>query len=223
MAEYSGGQPTFGEAIQAGALRAVEDLDVAYPYKVISQDLSTGLVSLEPLIQVLEEDGEVYDLPPLSEVPVSYPSGGGFHLVYPLSEGDEGFVVCSSRSMSQWVESGDPQAAPEGRRLSSLTDAVFFPGLRPRNNPRPELEEGLLSIGSNEDGSGEIAIPGGSIRIGSRTASDALAKSAPVTSDLTSIATDLQTIATALNGLGAPVVITFPGPSANATLKLKAE
>lgn len=219
---YDGDTPTDGELILSGAERAIEEISVAYPYAVVEQDAATGLVSLAPLIRVRGDDGDIADLPRLSEVPVSYPSGGGYHLVYPLSKGDEGLVIAASRSISQWVESGDAKADPEGRRISSLTDAVFFPGLRPRSNPRAELQTGAMSIGSDA-GNKEVVVIGDPVRVGSPSAVDSVAKSAPVTVDLTKIAADFQQIIVIFTSLGKGFAPTFTSVSDNATSKLKAE
>lgn len=219
---YDGKTPSLREAIKIGADRAIERLRISYPYAVKTFNKDTGLASLTPLIRVKNSDGSISDLPVLEEVLVSFPSGGGYHFVFPLVEGDEGTVITSSRSMTQWVESGDPKAEPEGRRVSSLTDATFIPGIKSRKNPRVELQLGVLSLGS-DDGDLEVVIQGSPVRIGSTTADDAVAKSVPVTSDLTKVATDLKSIQTALSSHGIPVNITFSGPANNATTKLKAD
>jgi hypothetical protein len=219
---YDGDTPTLGEVIRIGAQHAVEDINVAYPYEVIEQDLNTGLVVVAPLIKVRDDQDNVAELPVLEEVVVQYPSGGGYHFVYPLAEGDEGIVILSSRSISQWVESGDKEADPEGRRISSLADAFFIPGIRSRVNARPELVSQVLSLGC-DDGVQEVVVKGAPVRVGSETASDALAKSVPVTSDLTKIAADMVTIAAEFLALGRAFSPSFTSPTNNATTKILGE
>lgn len=219
---YIGDTPSEAENIETGARNIVKRMAVSYPYKVVSQDSESGLVSLDPLIKIVAADGVISDLPSLVEVPVAYPAGGDYHLFFPLSAGDEGMVVVSSRSMSQWVESGDPEANPEGRRVSSLVDAVFFPGLRPRTNPRAELANGVLSIGS-DSGTKEVVVIGAPVRVGSPTASNPVAKSVPVTTDLGKMVADNQQLVAILLTLGKSYVPTLTSVTANATSKLLAE
>lgn len=68
-------------------------------------------------------------LPQCLDVPIFFPSGGGYTLTFPVKKDDEGLLVFSSRCIDAWWQNGKVQPAPE-LRMHDLSDGFFFPGFR---------------------------------------------------------------------------------------------
>lgn len=71
--------------------------------------------------------------PLLLNVPVQYPSGGGFTLTFPIAAGDECIVLFNDRQLDNWLTSG-PGLPPSIGRVHDLSDGIAIVGVR--NNTR---------------------------------------------------------------------------------------
>ena len=93
-------------------------------------------------------------MPIFPDVPVHYPGGGGMVFTHPISEGDEGMCIFSSRCLDSWWQHGGQQPPPDygyGRR-HSLSDGMFIPGM----NSVPQTPENISTTASqirSKDGS----------------------------------------------------------------------
>lgn len=71
--------------------------------------------------------------PLLLNVPVVFPSGGGFTLTFPIAAGDECVVLFNDRQIDTWLANG-AGSPPETGRVHDLSDGIAIVGLR--SNPR---------------------------------------------------------------------------------------
>ena len=65
------------------------NLHTALPAKVVSFNQEKQTVTLAIQIKMQLADGTGADIPPLVDVPVSFPRGGGFAVTFPLKAGDD--------------------------------------------------------------------------------------------------------------------------------------
>lgn len=109
------------------------DMWTGLPGIIVSYDPTKQTAQVKPAIQVSarQEDGssKIVSLPLIPDVPVEFPSGGGFTLTFPIAPGDECWLAFSARSIDQWYISGEVQA-PTDLRSHNITDAVAFVGIR---------------------------------------------------------------------------------------------
>lgn len=77
-----------------------------------------------------EGEIETREHPVLIRCPIFYPSGSGYSITYPLNVGDTGIVIFASRCLDSWLRSGGVQKLSV-RRKHSISDGIFFPGVRP--------------------------------------------------------------------------------------------
>lgn len=107
------------------------------PGVIESFDPKTMTATVQPTIQgqIEDEDGNTsfVNLPQLEDVPVEFPSGGGFILTFPIQPGDECTIVFASRCIDNWWALGDIQQ-PFESRMHDLSDAICRVG--PRSQPR---------------------------------------------------------------------------------------
>ena len=107
----------------------------ALPAIVISFDAVAMTVVLQAAIQakvLTSLNAQSYTdvtITNLVDVPVQFPSGGGYALTFPLAAGDEGIVVFSCRCIDKWWASGGVQPQAE-MRMHDIADGMFIPGLR---------------------------------------------------------------------------------------------
>lgn len=132
---------------------------------VQSFDPEKQTCTAQPVIQarIRARDGTLswVTLPLLVDVPVIFPSGGGFTLTFPITAGDEALIVFSSRCIDSWWISGaiGPQAE---LRMHDLSDGFALVG--PRSQPRklPAYSADTVQLRS-DDGSTFIEMNGASM------------------------------------------------------------
>jgi hypothetical protein len=116
----------------------------AMPGIVTSVNFEAMTCEVQPAIQgtVTDENGvtQSVNLPLLVDVPIVFPSAGGFLITLPLKADDEILVVFASRCIDAWWQSGGIQRPMEAR-LHDLSDGFAIPG--PRSQSR--LPAGAVS------------------------------------------------------------------------------
>jgi len=109
----------------------------AMPAIIESFDSAKMTVTAYPSIQgkIQQQDGSFVweDMPLLVDVPVIFPSGGGFTLTFPIAQGDEALIVFASRCIDTWWQSGGVGRQAE-LRMHDLSDGFALVG--PRSQPR---------------------------------------------------------------------------------------
>jgi hypothetical protein len=94
-------------------------------------------LEVQPAIQGSVEDqyGNVtnVNLPVLVDVPIIFPSAGGFTLTLPIKIGDEVLVIFASRCIDSWWQSGGI-GVPMEQRMHDLSDG--FAILGPKSQPK---------------------------------------------------------------------------------------
>ena len=136
----------------------------AVPAIVESVKKSEMTVQVQPTIQaiVTNENGQEVNvtLPLLVDVPIIFPSGGGFSLTFPIAQGDECLVLFASRCIDSWWESGKvgPQAE---QRLHDLSDGFALFGIKSKpkvvgsfsdDGAQLKSDDGETSVEVSKDG-----------------------------------------------------------------------
>lgn len=112
---------------QAGGDLA-SNLRVALPAIVTEFNDKQQTVTLQPAIAGTGADGAALKLPPLADVPVKFPRGGGFAFTFPITAGDEGLAIFSDRCIDGWFSTGQI-SQEDDHRLHDLSDGFFLPGV----------------------------------------------------------------------------------------------
>lgn len=139
-----------------------------------------------------DDDDTTEDYPILPEVPIVYPSGGGFAISWPLSVGDFVWIAFAESDLGQWRATGE-KSNPSVQTRHGLSGAVAYPGIHHRGNPNANATANSLRI--EKDGGPVLEIVGSEIRVGG---SGALAKSTQVQTQLDALAADLATVNAAI-------------------------
>ncbi len=137
---------------------------VAVPGIVQSFDATRQTVTVTVVCSGTNDGGSEIPLPPLVDVPVSFPRGGGFAFTFPVSPGDEGLLVFSDRCIDGWHQSGSPGIPPD-HRLHDLSDACFIPGISSLGRTIPGLRTDAIAM-RQLDGNGYVSVDtGGHVEI----------------------------------------------------------
>lgn len=110
--------------------------------------------------------GEVtnQNLPPLINVPLVMPGGGGFGVTLPVAIGDEVLVHFASRCIDSWWQDGGVQP-PMETRMHDLSDGFATPAPMSNKKALSNISSTALQIRST-DGSCFIEVaPGGKVNI----------------------------------------------------------
>lgn len=148
------------EALRAAMDGRLAEVWTALPGIVQSFDPQAMTVAVQPSVKgvLTASDGttRTVPLPLLVDVPVVFPSGGGFTLTFPVREGDECLAVLASRCIDAWWQSGGVQE-PLEPRMHNLSDAFAFVGpfSQPRTLPDVSTEDVELRT---DDGQAHVAI-----------------------------------------------------------------
>lgn len=145
----------------------------ALPAIVSAVDLTAMTVECTPSIKGVATDSKgvqsYITMPPLLDVPLVFPSAGGFSLTLPIKAGDEVLVVFASRCIDAWWQNGGIQQ-PMELRMHDLSDGFAIPGPRSQpkvvsgisaDNARLVNDEGTTYLEITPDGKINLVAPGG--------------------------------------------------------------
>lgn len=207
------------DLLQAYGDHLRDSVRVALPAVVTAYDATKQVAECQLVVRepVVSEDGETSfeELPIIPDVPVAWPSGGGFHVHLPLAKGDHVTLLFYDVATGVWRASGKP-GDPGDLRRHHLSYCVAIPGLR---------SDSQALADAPASGEAVIVAPGGgTVRVSkSGASSDFVALAAKVDSNFQAIA-DMFTAWTpvamdggaALKGLASSLSF---DPVASATLK----
>lgn len=206
------------EALALWLQNNLEQLHTAIPGRIQIYDQSTQLATVKPSVRPRSLHGDVFEIPPVKDVPVLWPSCGQFTLSGTLREGDGVLLLVAECGIGNWLQSTQDTDAEDQTRFS-LQDAVCIPGLwqpsRVPSHKRIKAQWGLMS------GNAEIgATDSGRISIANQV-SDLRAELETLYSHVAAINTYLQVNAALLQAAAtgplAPLQPGFAGMNAGAT------
>ena len=144
---------------------------VAIPGVVTSYDAATQTATVQPVVRFryTDTDGESKQyLPgPVPNVPILYPSGGGYSLTFPFDTGDPVLLMVADRSIAEWKATGAEDNTPQHFRRFDLSDAFAIPGGRSPADPLETDAVGdCMVLGEGAVSGLRVEIANGRIKIG---------------------------------------------------------
>ena len=129
-------------------------VNTSLPGIVTEYDKETGYATIQPAIMLLDDANGFVSRSPLFNVPVIWPSGGGFSFIGTLNPGDCVQLIFSQRGIDQF-KSTLVESQPDFNGFFSSRDAVAIPGYLPLSGATPAEEEDSMSMQSLD---GETAV-----------------------------------------------------------------
>lgn len=149
------------------------NLWTALPCIISEFDPDAMTVSAQPAIKgsVTNPDGSTQsvNLPLLVDVPLVFPTAGGFSITFPVASGDECLVVFASRCIDGWWQSGGVQEAMEFR-MHDLSDGFAIIGTRSQARKLSGWDATKLQIRS-DDGATFVELSDTAIKLKATTVS----------------------------------------------------
>lgn len=131
------------------------------PAIVDSYNSSTKRANVVPALNRVYTDGSIKSLPVVIDVPVVFPSGGGFTVTMPITKGDSVLLVFSQRGLTNFKKTF-AQATPDDDSLLSLKDAVAISGFGALNIT-PTSSTGATI--QDNDGENAVIVESGRVEI----------------------------------------------------------
>lgn len=128
------------ELLEAAIGDALGSVHVGGVGTITSYDHSTQTATVQPVVRsrfVDPDTGEPEYIqpPPIPNVPVQFPEGGGSSIVWPLNQGDTVYLCQADKSHDEWQATGSDDETPQDTRRFDLTDAFAFPTGRSPADP----------------------------------------------------------------------------------------
>lgn len=126
------------DVIREAIKGALADLHTCLPGQIVVYNPAKQTATVAPVIkrQMKKADGsKAHELiPPIHNVPVLFPRGGGTSILWPLVTGDGVLLVFSEAATAQWRSTGQI-SEPGDTRRHELSYAFAIPGVAPTTNP----------------------------------------------------------------------------------------
>lgn len=155
-------EPDMTELLREVIESRLADVHTSIPGRVVSYDASTQTADVEIVIFRADqaETGEVVHeaYPVVPNVPVAWPSGGGYSLQLPLAAGDGVWLVFSEAAVANWRDTGDV-SPPGDLDRHDLSYPIAIPGARHKGQALPATTSALLTVPSG--GSFAVSTAGG--------------------------------------------------------------
>jgi len=161
-------QPTLTDLIRTALDSSLSDVHTCMPGVIESFNESTQTAKVNLSIRRVKntrtsEGSRYVNIPPVINVPVVYPSAGGYSITFPVTSGDEVLVVFSERAIDTWLQSGGVQN-PLDRRKHEYTDAIAVIGLHSNTKAISSYATDALEIRTN-DGNTYISVKPNEVKI----------------------------------------------------------
>ena len=140
-------------------LQATDDL---LPAQVVSYDRKQNRATVQPIIQVLDTDGNRITRAQNTNLPVLLMGGGNFLLSFHLPPGSLGWIKANDRDISLFLQSHQLQP-PNTLRMHSFEDALFIPDVMTGYTIDSEDEQ--AAVIQSMDGTVKVSLTDDKIKI----------------------------------------------------------
>jgi hypothetical protein len=163
--------------------QALDDVRCASPGFLV-EDMSTTTqtvtvqVAIQERVRPASGPAQWWDVPPITNVPVVLPRGGGFAFTLPLKKGNEGLLVFCDTCFDNWWlngQNGAPPAAnvstPSGSqrqfevRRHYHHDCGFWPGMWSQPNVLPNYSADSLQIRTDDGTTTVVDVAQGGVTV----------------------------------------------------------
>lgn len=136
------------------------------PAKIVSYDAVKQTCQIQPQIIIqwnnpLTGSPAHIQMPVISDCPVEFPGGGGYHLTFPIQPGDECTVAFSSRCIDGWWSTG-AMSNQGDLRMHDLSDGFVRVGVSSLPHVIPSVSTDTVQLRS-DDGQAYVEIAGGHV------------------------------------------------------------
>ena len=140
---------------------AMKNVHTAMPAQVISFDMATRRAIVQPSLDLVLVDGTAHAKPPIVNVPVVSPCGGGIIWLQELLPDDQVLLIVCERGIDLWKQQLQ-RTLPDETAWFQLKDAMVIAGIGPTDVTPAAIRGGMLQT---YDGSTNIQLADGRIEL----------------------------------------------------------
>lgn len=209
--------PPLQDVIASWVAAGLGDVHTALPAVIVTYNQVLQSATVQPVIRQRVDDPvldiqrpDLTPIPPISNVPIVWPSGATWSDTAPLVPGDPVTLLFVERSTDEWRSTGLVDNIPQDARRFDISDAVAIPGgrsLNPASGTTSPLGATKVDPVARVIGT---SVPGG-IKLGSNVAIDAALKGTLFEADLLTYMVAMEIFITATS-----VAVTAPAIAAAA-------
>jgi hypothetical protein len=170
--------PSQTQVLDSHKREVMKDINCVRPGTIVSYNPGSATEAPTATVQIAQMQvaaisptgvRTIESFPPLPNVPIIFPHGGGFTLTFPIAIGDECLLLFNDREIEQWLLNGAGQAPVLGR-THDLSDAFALVGIRSNPNGLAGISATAVQLRSDNysgiSGSGELVeLSSGKIRL----------------------------------------------------------
>jgi hypothetical protein len=187
--------------------RRLQDTRVAMPGRIVSYDATKQVADVQPVVRDTRDvdfQATVTQLPVINSVPLVFPYGGAFRLLFKPAVGDTVLLVFCDVSIDIWAHQGGDDVDPRDGRRHELSDAIAIVGVRPSSKPWAGGDIEGVSLG--KDAGTQVVIKDGYVGLGGDNLSEPVILGTTYRNAedayLTALTNALIAVGTALNTAG---------------------
>lgn len=147
--------------------RRLQDTRVAMPGRIVAYDSTKQVADIQPVVRDTRDvdfQTTVMQLPVINSVPLVFPYGGAFRLLFRPAVGDTVLLIFCDVSIDIWSHQGGDDVDPRDGRRHELSDAIAIVGVRPASKPWAGGDIEGVSLG--KDGGDQVVVKEGYVGLG---------------------------------------------------------
>lgn len=117
-----------GGVIGAIFRKLLQYTDGMLPATCIAVDDKREFVTVQPQIMVQDTNGVTYSRPQYAKVPLLTMGAGNFLMSFPVTPGDQGWIMASDRDISLYMQS-NAESKANTNRFHSFSDGLWVPDI----------------------------------------------------------------------------------------------
>lgn len=153
--------PPIAELLKAAVASEIAKIRVEIPGRIVDYDSSEQNATVQPVVRSSHRDAETggredYLPETIENVPVRFPQGTDgsetYAVTWPLSADDWVTLEFQSRSIDEWLSTGDTDVTPGDLRRFDVSDVIAVPGPAPLADPLPSdaIDDGAIVLSAPE-------------------------------------------------------------------------
>jgi hypothetical protein len=144
---------------------------------VSAQQTVTVQIAIQERVRPASGKAQWWDVPPIVNVPIIVPRGGGYSITLPLKKGDQGLLIFCDTCFDNWWVNGQDKAPPAANvtaasgsqrqlevRRHHVHDCGFLPGFWSQNNLISNYSTDSLQVRA-DDGSAVIDVSASGVTV----------------------------------------------------------
>lgn len=135
--------PTLQTLLKSAFDHEIANIHTALPGHIVKYDPSLQKAEVMPNIQKKYYNGEVKDMPIISNVPIVFPRSSKSFIKFPLDIDDGVLLIFSERALERWLSVGGV-VEPGVNRKFDISDCIAIPGLYSFADPIPDSSDNFI-------------------------------------------------------------------------------